>query len=145
MVNQFVCAVPLGRTQDYEGVRLYTGLGQLVATILVEKNLVATAETYTLACKDAVPDVKSLIPSHNVSLSTASAAPTSCYRSPHVPELQLAYISSSLELGSDCPVMVSGIQNGVNKFSVRKLSPDVERTRIQLNLSLKQVEVYQLS
>ena len=62
-----------------------------------------------------------------------------------VPELQLAYISSSLEFGSDCPVMVSGIQNGVNNFLVRKLSPDVERTRIQLNLSLKQVEVYQLS
>ena len=69
MVNKFVCAVPLGRTQDYEGVRLYTGLGQLVATILVEKHLVATAETYLKACEDLVPDVKSLIPSSVIDLT----------------------------------------------------------------------------
>ena len=71
MVNQFVCASHLGHNSDYEGVRLYTGKGELVARILVDKGLVTMADSYSEAIKASVPDVKTLIPSHAPTLKTS--------------------------------------------------------------------------
>ena len=71
IVNQFICASFLGCNADYEGVRIYTGKAELVARILLDKGLVTMAESYSTAIKAAVPDVKSLIPSHTLTLRTA--------------------------------------------------------------------------
>jgi len=139
MVNQFVCASHLGRNSDYEGVRLYTGKGELLARFLLEKYFVTMAESYTTASKAVVPDVKSLIPSHTLMLRTALAAPV--HHLFNAPVNAVAFISTSLDLGSECLVVVSGIQNGVHKFTVRKISPEMERTRCQLNQNLKLVKV----
>ena len=89
MVNQFVCASLLGVNADYEGVRLYTGNGELVAKILVEKGLATGALSYITAIKADVPDVRSLIPSHTPTLRSDLDAsvcqPSSGAATPSIP------------------------------------------------------------
>jgi len=76
MMNQFVYASFLGCCSDYEGVRLYTGEGELVARILVDNGLGNIAESYSTAIKAAVPDIKSLIrPFHTPTMKNELAAP----------------------------------------------------------------------
>ena len=117
-MNQFVCASLLGYNSDYEGVRLYTDKGELIARILVDNGIATKATSYSTAINAAVPAFKSLIPSDTSTLRTALSAPV--HHPSNFSENAPTFISSSLDLGSECLVVVSGIQNGVQKFTVQK-------------------------
>ena len=99
-MNQFVCASLLGYISDYEGVRLYTDKGKLIARILVDNGLATKATSYLTAINAAVPAVESLIPSDASTLRTALAAPS------FHPSIAPTFISSSLDLGSEYLVVV---------------------------------------
>ena len=62
MVNQFVCASHLGHNSDYEGVRLYTGKGELVARILVDKGLATMADSYSFPKASSLPAILPINP-----------------------------------------------------------------------------------
>ena len=128
-----VCAVHLGYNKDYEGIHLYTGSKcELLAQILVEKNLGTAAETYFLACKQPPP--KMSIPSFPPTVDDPSVDETDNH---DVGE----YTSLTFDCDSQYLVSVSAIENGVKSFYVHQLSPEFERTRIQLNLNLISLEV----
>ena len=143
MVNHTFSASPLGLIEDCEIVRLHTAKGDLLAKILLEKNLVEVGDTYSTAYSVSVPDIKSLIPPPNL-LKKALATPISNCRPSYGADHSLAYYALSFDVGCESLVSVTSIQNGLRKFILRRLSPDMESGRMLVDLSLKEIKVNSL-
>lgn len=127
-VNCTAYAIHLGFIKDYEGIRLYSGNGELVARVLYKRNLVTIAETYYEACKKPTPNIKSFLDS----IEPMCIESRSLLESPIIADGYEPILYTASSLDSECPVTVTSIQNGINEFTVRKISVEVERTRIQL-------------
>lgn len=127
----------LGNAEDYEVIRIYTKCGGLVAKALIDKNLMVKTETYQTALESLPLDAHSLTPALGTPATSPLGSPLSDSY-PVVPAIQF-YISSCLQINTDCQVTVSSIQNGVNKFTVLKKSSETKRNKISSELKVLQV------